>query len=76
MRQNKPDRDQPPWTANTATAANTAAKPLDNDLTVQTILEYRPSAQTATDGPGRRAHSYGAEGRARSMPDEAVHQGS
>ena len=28
-RQNKPDRDQPPWTANTATAANTAAKPLD-----------------------------------------------
>jgi hypothetical protein len=33
------------------TVANTVAKPLDNACPVQTTLEYRPIARTATDGP-------------------------
>ena len=44
------------------TAANTAAKPLDNTGPVQTTVECRPSAQTAMDGPGRLASAYGSEG--------------
>ena len=37
--------------------------PLDDAQGRWTTLEYRPSARTATDGPGRLAHSYGSEGR-------------
>lgn len=48
-----------------ATAANTAAMTADNARQVWTTPEYRPSAQTTVDGPGRCAHSYGTEGRAR-----------
>jgi hypothetical protein len=44
------------------TAANTAAKPLDNACPVRTTLECRPSTRTTTDGPGRYAYSYGSEG--------------
>jgi len=44
------------------TAANTAAKPLDNACPVRTILECRPSVRLAMDGPGRCAYSYGSEG--------------
>ena len=44
------------------TVANTVAKPLDKTRPVRTAVECRPSAQTATDGPGRCAHSYGSEG--------------
>jgi hypothetical protein len=44
------------------TAANTVAKRLDNACPVRTTLECRPSARTATDGPGRCAHSNGSEG--------------
>jgi hypothetical protein len=45
-----------------ATAANTAATAADNTCQVSTTVEYRPSAQTRTDDPGRCAHSYGSEG--------------
>ena len=55
--------------------SNTVAKPLDNARRTWTTLEYRPSAQTATDGPGQCAHSYGLEGRARHVPDEVVDRG-
>jgi integrase len=34
-----------------ATAANTAAKPLDNSCPGRTTVECRPSTRTATDGP-------------------------
>ena len=57
------------------TAANTAAKPLDNACPVRTTLECRPSIGIATDGPGRCAYSYGSEGRARHVPDQGVRQG-
>ena len=58
-----------------ATAANTAAKPLDNTGPRWTAVECRPSARTATDSPGRCAYSYGSEGRARRVPDQAVNRG-
>ena len=45
-----------------ATVAKTAAKPLHNTRRTWTTLEYRPSPRPVTDGPGRRAHSYGSEG--------------
>lgn len=45
-----------------ATAANTAAMTVDNSCPAWTTVEYRPSAQTATDSPGLLAHSYGLEG--------------
>jgi hypothetical protein len=45
-----------------ATAANTAAKPLDNTYPEWTAVECRPSARTAVDGSGRCAYSYGVEG--------------
>ena len=58
----RPD-DQPATRAAAAgTAANTAAKPLDNTCPRRAGVECRPSARTATDGPGRRAHSYGSKG--------------
>ena len=38
-----------------ATAANTAAKLLDNACTGWTAVDCRPSARTAADGPGRLA---------------------
>ena len=41
------------------TVAKTVAKPLDGAQRRWTTLEYRPSARTATDGPGGLAHSYG-----------------
>jgi hypothetical protein len=44
-----------------ATAADTAAMKADNAGHVRTPVEYRPSAQTATDGPGRYAYSYGSD---------------
>jgi hypothetical protein len=44
----------------TATAANTAAITADNHSHPWTTLEYRPSARTAVDGPGRYAYSYGS----------------
>ena len=37
----------------------TVAKPLDGAQRRWTTLAYRPSARTATDGPGGLAHSYG-----------------
>ena len=43
------------------TAANTAAKPLDNAGPGWTAVECRPSAQTALDGPGRCARYYGSD---------------
>ena len=46
----------------TATAANTAAKPLDNTGPGQTAMKCRPSAQTAMDGTGRLASAYGSSG--------------
>ena len=42
------------------TAANTAAKPLDNARPGLTAVECRPSARTALDDSGRPAHSYGS----------------
>jgi len=45
-----------------ATVAKTVAKPLNNTRRTWTTLEYRPSPRPVTDGPGRRAHSYGSEG--------------
>jgi|HubBroStandDraft_4_1064222.scaffolds.fasta_scaffold55487_3 hypothetical protein len=47
--------------ANTAAAANTAAMTVDNTCGVWTTVEYRPSAQTAMDDPGRCAHYYGSD---------------
>jgi hypothetical protein len=47
----------------TATAANTAAKPLDNTSPEWTAVECRPSARTAVDGSGRCAYSYGSGGQ-------------
>ena len=44
------------------TVANAVAKPLDKARPIRTAVECRPSAATATDGPGRCAHSYGADG--------------
>ena len=58
------------------TAANTAALTADNTCQLWTTVEYRPSARTAVDGPGRCAHYYGSEGRARRVPDQAVDRGS
>ena len=46
------------------TAANTAAKPLDNARPGLTAVECRPSARTALDDSRQPAHSYGSEGRA------------
>src|SRR5215475_7651588 len=46
----------------TMTAANTAAMAADNTCQAWTTVEYRPCAQTAADGTGRCAHSYGSEG--------------
>jgi len=43
-------------------SAATAAMTADIACHVWTTLEYRPSAQTVTDGPGRLAHSCGTEG--------------
>ena len=43
-------------------SAATVAKPLNNTRRTWTTLEYRPSLRPLTDGPGRRAHSYGSEG--------------
>jgi hypothetical protein len=57
-----------------ATVAKTVAKPLNSTRHTWTTLEYRPSPQTPTDGPGRLAHSCGSEGRARRVPDEKVDQ--
>ena len=54
--------------------AATVAKPLNSTRHTWTTLEYRPSPQTPTDGPGRLAHSCGSEGRARRVPDEKVDQ--
>jgi hypothetical protein len=51
-----------------ATAANTAAKPLDSACPEWTTVECRPSTRTATDGPGRCAYSYGSEGCSSSWP--------
>lgn len=45
------------------TAANTAAMAADNACDLWTTVEYRPSAQTVMDGPGRCARAYGSEGR-------------
>ena len=55
--------------------AATVAKPLNSTRHTWTTLEYRPSPRTAKDGPGRLAHSYGSEVRARRVPDktEAYH---
>ena len=44
-----------------ATAANTAAMTADNACHGWTALEHRPSPQTATNGLGRLAHSYGSD---------------
>ena len=43
------------------TAANTAAKPLDNTGSEWTAVECRPSVRTAVDGPGRPAYSSGSD---------------
>ena len=43
------------------TVANTVAKPLDKTRPMQTAVECPSSTQAATDGPGRRAHSYGSD---------------
>ena len=51
-----------------ATVANTAAKPLDGARRTWTTLEYRPSPQPVTDGPGRLAHSYGSDARRPGRP--------
>jgi hypothetical protein len=56
---------------NNATVADTVAKPLDGARRTWTTLEYRPSPRLVTDGPGRCAYSYGSEGRARHLADEA-----
>jgi hypothetical protein len=53
------------------TTANTAAMAADNASRVWTTLEYRPSAQTTMDGPGRCAHYYGSVSRAMSAPAAA-----
>jgi hypothetical protein len=45
-----------------ATAANTVAMTADNTRHVWTTVEYRPSARTGIDGPGRLASAYGSEG--------------
>ena len=45
-----------------STAANAAARRLDNACPIRTTVECRPSAQTAMDGPGRLASAYGSEG--------------
>jgi hypothetical protein len=50
-----------------ATAANTAAMRAANPCQAWTTVEYRSSAQTATDRPGLLAHSYGSEGHAATM---------
>jgi hypothetical protein len=42
--------------------ANTVAKPLDKARPMRAAVECRPSAATATDGPGRSAYSYGSDG--------------
>src|SRR5215471_2971308 len=42
--------------------AMTVAKPLDKARPIRTAVECRPSAATATDGPGRCAHSYESGG--------------
>ena len=42
--------------------AATVAKPTDKARPVRTTVECPSSARTATDGPGRCARSYGAEG--------------
>jgi hypothetical protein len=44
------------------TAANTAAKPLDDPRRGLTAVECPPSVRTAADASGRPAHSYGSEG--------------
>jgi len=44
------------------TATKTAAMTVDNALHAWTAVEYRPSAQTAMEGPRRCAHYYGSEG--------------
>jgi hypothetical protein len=46
-----------------ATAANTAAKPLDNARAGLTAMECQSSARSATDDSERPAHSCGSEGR-------------
>jgi len=50
-----------PWCSlvrDVAGAANTAAMTADNTCRLWTTVGYRPSAQTASDGPGRCAHYY------------------
>ena len=44
------------------TVASTVAKPLDKARPVRTAVGCPSSAQTATDGLGRLAHSYGSDG--------------
>jgi len=44
-------------------------KPLDKARPTWTVMEYRPSAATARDGPGRCAHSYGSEAPANPATD-------
>ena len=44
------------------TVAKTVAMTADNACSVRTTLECWPSTETAMDGPGRCAHSYGSEG--------------
>ena len=62
-----------------STVAKTVAMTADNACSVRTTLECWPSTETAMDGPGRCAHSYGSEGqghvptRARPSPPR-VHQ--
>jgi hypothetical protein len=45
----------------TATAANIAAMRLDDACPEWTTVGDLPSAETTSDGPGRCAHSYGAD---------------
>jgi hypothetical protein len=63
------------------TAANTAAKPLDNPCRWWTDVECRPSARTATDNPGRVASAlkrqmFPEEARARCVPDRTANLGN
>ena len=59
-----------PTATTTATAAatsavavaNAVAKPLDKTRPLRTAVECPSKTRTATDGPGRCAHSYGSDG--------------
>jgi hypothetical protein len=55
------------------TVAETVAMTADNACSMRTTLECRPSTETAMDGPGRCAHSYGSEAHSKPRGQRSRH---